>query len=315
MSGRHAVAGELPACCSPTRERDRPRQAVPASSIAATSAPPASDTVEIPGGTALAGTDSPVLDGDGEGPLRRAKLSPFRIDKTAVTNARFERFVNDTGYVTEAEHLGTSFAFHAHIPPDTGPTRSVVGAAWWRVVEGASWRLISGPGSEDAWQPDHPVVHVSWNDARAFAKWASGRLPTEAEWEHAARGGLGDVRFPWGDREPNDTEFFPCNIWQGNFPLTNTAKDGFAATAPAASFGTNGYGLFNMAGNVWEWTSQPFGIRSGHTSYGTDRSFKALKGGSFLCHSSYCFRYRIAARAGNSPDSTTSHQGFRLVYD
>lgn len=288
--------------------------ALSSTSIAATSAPPASDVVEVPGGTALVGTDFPVLDGDGEGPLRRAKLRPFRIDKAAVTNARFEQFVNDTGYVTEAEHLGTSFAFHAHISPDMGPTRSVVGAEWWRVVEGASWRRVSGPGSEDDWQPNHPVVHLSWNDARAFARWASGRLPTEAEWEHAARGGVEDSPFPWGDKEPDDTEFLPCNIWQGNFPVTNTAKDGFAATAPATSFEANGYGLFNTIGNVWEWTSQPFSVRS-QNSQRTDRSFKVLKGGSFLCHASYCFRYRIAARAGNSPDSTTSHQGFRLVYD
>ncbi len=223
-----------------------------------------------------------------------------------------------TGYRTEAERIGSSFVFAGFLSPDSPPSQAVAAAPWWRLVEGADWRRIHGTGSEDSWLPAHPVVHVSWNDAAAFARWAGGRLPSEAEWEHAARGGLGDVRYPWGSRHPNDEDFFPCNIWQGRFPEVDLALDGYAGTAPAASFEPNGYGLFNMVGNTWEWTSQPFrpqaeGESSAGTPVGDD--FKLVKGGSFLCHASYCHRYRIAARSGTSPDSSTSHQGLRLVYD
>ena len=186
-------------------------------------------------------------------------------------------------------------------------------------MDGANWKTINGPGSESDYQLDHPVVHVTWNDANAFAKWAGGRLPTEAEWEHAARGGLGDVAFPWGDRQPDDNHFQPCNIWQGQFPDVNLERDGFAGTAPAKSFAANGYGLFNMCGNVWEWTSQPMKLRGrGKQSKALAKQMRGtrlLKGGSFLCHKSYCFRYRIAARTGNTPDTSTAHQGFRLVFD
>lgn len=241
------------------------------------------------------------------------------IEPTVVTNAMFQKFVEETGHVTEAEDWGWSFVFYQNVSKSVMETQGVVSTEWWRRVDGAYWRLVNGPDSEDAFYPDHPVVHVSWKDARAYAAWAGGRLPTEAEWEHAARGGLGDVRFPWGDQEPNDTDFQPCNIWQGSFPNTNTCKDGFGATAPARSFEPNGYGLFNMAGNVWEWTSEPFKIRSlkktarSHAS--NTKGYKLTKGGSFLCHISYCYRYRIAARTGNSPESSTSHMGFRIVFD
>ena len=153
----------------------------------------------------------------------------------------------------------------------------------------------------------------------AFAKWAKGRLPTELEWEHSARGGLGDVRFPWGGHEPNDTDSFPCNIWQGKFPETDLGRDGYVGTAPSLSFGPNGYGLYNMVGNGWEWTSQSFKVKSLKKSvvaaHAGKEGFKLTKGGSFLCHASYCYRYRIAARSGVSPDSSATHQGFRLVYD
>ena len=162
-------------------------------------------------------------------------------------------------------------------------------------------------------------MHVTWNDATAFAAWVGGRLPTETEWEHAARGGLGDVRFPWGSEEPDDTSVFPCNIWQGAFPHHNRMGDGFLGTAPARSFAPNGFGLYNMVGNVWEWTSQPFRVSSVRSRvkrlHAAKSGYKLAKGGSFLCHASYCYRYRIAARIGLSPDSSLSHQGFRLVYD
>ncbi|QBX99386.1 formylglycine-generating enzyme family protein [Rhodophyticola sp. CCM32] len=273
----------------------------------------------IPGGSALVGTSTEMIPFDGEGPQRRLRVKPYLIDTTAVTNARFSRFIDDTGYVTEAERIGWSFAFFAHLPEGVEAPERVPEAPWWRRVDGADWRLINGPGSEADWHPDHPVVQISWNDARAFAKWAGGRLPTEVEWEHAARGGLGDVRFPWGMAEPDDETHMPCNIWQGHFPRVNTGADGHIATAPVQSFAPNGYGLYNMCGNTWEWTADPFRIRSLHRQakarQAAAKGHKICKGGSFLCHRSYCYRYRIAARTGTSPDSATTHQGLRLVYD
>ena len=304
-------------CCAPSAERNGLKQtASPSASRGPVARPPVCD---IPGGQALVGTNAPVIRDDRESPLRLKKLRPFRMMETAVTNAMFAEFIDDTGFLTEAERFGWSFVFHHNVSDQIAASQAVQGVEWWRKIHGADWRLINGPGSERDWHADHPVVHVSWNDARAFAKWAGGRLATETEWEHAARGGMGDVPFPWGDREPDDTDFQPCNIWQGQFPSSNTAKDGYVATAPARTFDPNGYGLFNMVGNVWEWTAEPFKLRSvskrlkGHA--GNQPNAKLLKGGSFLCHKSYCFRYRIAARTGNTADTSTSHQGFRLVFD
>ncbi|MEC7122331.1 MAG: SUMF1/EgtB/PvdO family nonheme iron enzyme, partial [Pseudomonadota bacterium] len=186
----------------------------------------AAHAVEIPGGRALVGTGRDELADDGEGPVRRVAVKPFLLGATAVTNAEFAAFVEATSYVTEAERWGWSFVFWTDVPKAAGPTEGVIGSEWWRRVDGATWRAIHGPGSEDACRPDHPAVHMSWNDAAAYAAWVGGRLPSEAEWEHAARGGLGDVRFPWGDEEPDDSGFFPCNIWQGRFPQANSAADG-----------------------------------------------------------------------------------------
>ncbi len=276
-------------------------------------------TCDIPGGAALVGTDAPQIPDDGEGPFRKVKLRPFRMSQTAITNAAFHEFVEATGYVTEAETFGWSFVFWKQVPDHVGPTQGVVDVEWWRRVEGADWRNVNGPNTQQShWHADHPVVHVSWNDAQAFARWAGGRLPTEAEWEHAARGGLGDVKFPWGDEEPNDRDCLPCNIWQGRFPEVNSEADGYATTAPAASFAPNGYGLYNMAGNVWEWTSDAYRVKSLKKSVkqrlAAMKGYKLSKGGSFLCHRSYCYRYRIAARSGTSPDSSTTHHGFRVVW-
>jgi len=276
------------------------------------------DSVLIPGGMAIIGTKKPQIADDGEGPLRKKRLQSFLIAPTAVTNQQFQAFVEATGYVTEAERLGWSFVFWKDVPESYGPTESVPGLEWWRAVNGASWREINGPGTAASTFPDHPVVQVSWHDARAYAAWAGGRLPTEAEWEHAARGGRGDVPFPWGQSEPNDDDYTPCNIWQGSFPRSNSALDGYARTAPARAFEPNNFDLYQMVGNVWEWTADRYTIQSlkKHVQERLKqmKGYRLSKGGSFLCHQSYCYRYRIAARTGISPDSAAPHQGFRMVW-
>jgi len=274
------------------------------------------DAVEIPGGSSLIGTKNAQIPDDGEAPLRKHKVRPFLMAATTVTNSDFSKFIQATGYVTDADRFGWSFVFWSDLPEHFENTQAVQGVEWWRKVEGARWDRIDGRKKAP---DDHPVVHVSWNDAQAYSHWVGGRLPTEAEWEHAARGGLGDVRFPWGDQEPDEASFFPCNIWQGQFPHVNEALDGYLATSPARSFEPNKSGLYNMVGNVWEWTAEPYRVRSlkkqVRERLAKLRGFKLLKGGSFLCHRSYCYRYRIAARSGNSVESTTSHQGFRVVWD
>lgn len=273
--------------------------------------------VDIPGGASHIGTDRPFLPGDGEGPAKPTQIKPFRLAKTVVTNAQFAGFVDATGYITEAERFGWSLVFWQFTDPALGYQR-VAEIPWWCKVHGASWAHPFGPKSNIADIEDHPVTHVSWHDAQAFAAWMGGRLPTEAEWEHAARGG-GQGLYPWGTAEPNDTDTLPCNIWQGAFPDTNTGADGYANTAPAESFDPNGYGLFNLSGNVWEWTSDAFRIRSlkraakARNAVAAKQKEKVLKGGSYLCHKSYCYRYRIAARTAVTPDSSTGHTGFRVA--
>lgn len=305
-------------CCPSRPNRQPAEQNSPKEAHVSEKRCNASGIVDIPGGTALIGTNSPVFRVDGEGPLKKKKLRPFRMDAAVVTNARFTEFVEATGYETEAERIGDSLVFFALLPDNQPPSPAVADVPWWREIEGASWRLPRGRVDGRAPGPEDPVVHVTWNDARAFAAWAGGELPTEAQWEHAARGGLGDVRYPWGNENPNDENFFPCNIWQGRFPDSNLQLDGYFGIAPARTFEPNHYGLYNMVGNVWEWTIDPFRVRSvskrvSAIHAGKER-FKLSKGGSFLCHNSYCFRYRIAARGGTSPDTSTSHQGFRLIY-
>ncbi len=306
-------------CCGPDRGHPAAPAAAAQPAIAGRRRVPA-DAVAVPGGKTLLGTRTERIPDDGEGPLRQVRVKPFLIGATVVTNDQFRAFIEDTGHVTEAERFGWSFVFWSEVPERLGPTQAVQSIEWWRRVDGATWRDINGPGTEaDTWDPAHPVVHVSWNDARAYAAWAGGRLPTEIEWEHAARGGRGDVTFPWGEEEPDDTRFLPCKIWQGQFPETNTARDGFRTTAPARHYEPNGYGLYNMVGNVWEWTADMYRIKSlkKHVRQRLQgmKNYRLSKGGSFLCHRSYCYRYRIAARSGTSPDSTTTHQGFRVVWD
>ena len=209
----------------------------------------------IPGGAFLMGSDDGAgFPADGEGPVREVEVSPFFIDETAVTNAQFGRFVRATGYSTEAERFGWSFVFHSFVPPKLARsvTQAVADAPWWWKIDGANWRRPEGPGSGIGRRRDHPVIHVSWNDAQAYCRWAGKRLPTEAEWEMAARGGLEGRRYAWGDALTPDGEH-KCNIWQGDFPNANTEDDGYVGVAPARSFDPNGFGLYNVSGNVWEW--------------------------------------------------------------
>jgi formylglycine-generating enzyme required for sulfatase activity len=280
----------------------------------------------IPGGTFLMGTADP--DGfpdDGEGPVREVTVRPFLIDATTVTNARFAAFVKASGYVTEAERFGWSFVFYRRVGARARHSvldGSVPGAPWWLPVAGASWRHPDGPGSTIERVQNHPVVHVSWNDAAAYAAWAGKRLPTEAEWEMAARGHLSQTSYPWGD------ELAPrgrprCNIWRGDsFPDGADESAGPPGTVPANAFAPNGFGLHNVSGNVWEWCADwwstqwhrqerpetrvdPVGPPTGQA--------RVIRGGSYLCHASYCNRYRVGARTANTPDSTTGHTGFRCV--
>ncbi|MET8926559.1 formylglycine-generating enzyme family protein [Streptomyces sp. NPDC004623] len=275
--------------------------------------------VLLPGGVFLMGTEDPEgFRADGEGPVREVRVSPFRIDAHAVSNRRFAEFVSATGHVTEAERFGWSYVFAGFLPAALrrGAGRPE-GTPWWCGVKGARWDAPEGPGSGIEDRGDHPVVHVSWNDARAYSRWAGARLPTEAEWEYAARGGLEQARYPWGDELTPGGEH-RCNIWQGRFPTRNTAEDGYAGTAPADAYQPNGFGLYNMAGNVWEWcqdwwsTTHPAGRRSDPRGPGSGDT-KVMRGGSYLCHRSYCNRYRVAARTRNTPDSTTGNLGFRCV--
>ena len=272
---------------------------------------------EIPGGAFLIGSDDAMsYPDDGEAPVREVAVSPYRIDVCTVTNADFAAFAADSGYETDAERFGWSFVFAGLLPDDFPPTRAAADAPWWRQVMGADWRHPEGPASGVTGREDHPVVHVSWADAAAYAAWAGKRLPSEAQWERAGRGGRERARFPWGDELEPDGEH-RMNVWQGAFPSRNTLDDGWYGTCPADAFAPNDFGLYNMTGNVWEWCFDWFDVFAHQTSPRedpigpADGELKLLKGGSFLCHESYCARYRPAARMGLPPDTGTSNIGFR----
>lgn len=278
--------------------------------------------VLIPDGHFMMGTmDKDGFPADGEGPVRKIKIDSFLMDRHTVTNREFREFVEKTGYVTEAEEFRWSFVFHLFLSPSLkAKSRPVPNTPWWFGVMGADWKHPQGPASSLDGLENHPVVHISWNDAAAYASWAGKRLPTEAEWEYAARGGLNQKKYPWGDELTPGGEH-QCNIWQGVFPQQNTQEDGFAGTAPADSFTPNGYGLYNMSGNVWEWCSDWFSKsihdRGGRTNPTGPKAgeTKVMRGGSYLCHESYCNRYRVAARTSNTVDSSSGHLGFRCAAD
>jgi formylglycine-generating enzyme required for sulfatase activity len=258
---------------------------------------------------------------DGETPVHQVELDTFHVDATTVTNTAFATFVKATGHVTTAERAGTSAVFHLAYAGNGGDVLGqATGTPWWLVVRGADWRHPEGAGSDIGRRAAHPVVHVSYDDALAYATWAGKRLPTEAEWEAAARGGLTGARFPWGD-ELMARGRWRCNIFQGDFPTDNTLEDGWLTTAPVTTYPPNGYGLRQMAGNVWEWCADWFSPgyyaeAPGRDPRGPDTgTTRVMRGGSYLCHKSYCNRYRVAARSANTPDSSAGNLGFRCVSD
>ena len=280
--------------------------------------------VLIEAGSFLMGTDSDKgWEADGEKKVIEVSMDPYWISRCCVTNREFGEFVDDTGYVSEAEQFGWSYVFHILLQNSVLKRlkpQNVQGLEWWYGVEGAYWRKPEGPGSNIKKRTDYPAVHISWSDAVAYCQWKGHRLPTEAEWEKAARGGLEQKIYPWGD-ELHPEGKHRCNIWQGNFPLANTAEDGHVGSAPAKSFRANGFGMYNLVGNVWEWCSDWFSpnwrlIHKEPNPQGPDTGgSKVMKGGSYLCHDSYCNRYRVAARTSNTPDSSTGNLGFRTAMD
>jgi sulfatase modifying factor 1 len=277
--------------------------------------------IHLPGGYFLMGTDDPNgFPADGEGPVRRILLDAFLMDRTPVTNEAFARFVTSAGYKTEAERFGWSFVFEGDLAESLQPREAVPGVDWWKRVDGACWSHPEGPNSNLGERASYPVVQVSWNDAAAYAAWAGKRLPTEAEWEYAARGGLEQKLYPWGNELLPDGEH-RCNIWQGTFPHKNTAEDGFVGLCPVDAFQANSFGLLSMTGNTWEWCADWFDAEY-HVNATRANPVgppvgvaRVLKGGSYLCHKSYCNRYRVAARSSNTPDSGTTNMSFRCVRD
>lgn len=259
-----------------------------------------------------------------ERPPRRVEVGGFWIDEAPVTTADFARFVAATGYRSFAERAvpaGSAVFERPPVPPaEWNP------GLWWRFREGANWREPQGPGSGSPAGRDHPVVHVAWEDAQAYASWAGKRLPSEAEWEFAARGGLEGADYAWGPQLAPEGLMF-ANYWQGNFPHENTLQDGWERTSPVRSYPGNGYGLFDMIGNVWEWTGddwtlpgrEPGLAKTGCCAQGASEraaiAQKVIKGGSHLCAANYCQRYRPAARHPQAVDSPTGHIGFRCVAD
>lgn len=280
---------------------------------------PENEMVVIPGGVFKMGLDKPVVPEDGETPSRSVQISSFYMDKYEVSNNEYQRFVSETGYVTETENFGNSFVVEYFISKEVqeGITQAVANAPWWLPVDNASWRQPEGIDSDIKQRMSHPVVHVSWNDAVAYCKWAGKRLPTEGEWEYACRAGLKDRLFPWGNNPMPHGEHW-MNIWQGVFPANNTLDDGYAGTGPVDIYNPNKFGLYNMVGNAWEWVSDWWTVHHSKKDQKDPKgpptgSEKVKKGGSYMCHKDYCYRYRCGARSQNTPDSSAHNLGFRCA--
>lgn len=329
------------------------RTSEPSASGEMLSGPPAgavtpTGMVWIPGGEFRMGSND-ALSWNDEKPPHQVFVDGFWIDEHEVTNRQFAEFIQATNYVTTAEKAPTVEEILANSPPGTpAPPAEVLVpgslvftppehavpldnvAQWWVWTPGANWKHPEGPGSNIDDRLEHPVVHVSWDDATAFAKWAGKRLPTEAEWERASRGGLDGKQFVWGDAPPSETSP-QANLWNGQFPHKNTLADGHLRTAPVKSYPPNGFGLYDTSGNVWEWcqdwydrelyakrpklavTRNPQGPDRSHDPTQPYQQLRSQRGGSFLCNDSYCSRYRPSARHGCSPDTGMSHVGFRCA--
>ena len=292
-------------CCAPSRGAAPEHSAVPHAS----SGRRPRGLVPVPGGPFLMGYDGPLANpGEGEGPARPVDVEAFSIGATTVTNAQFAAFVKATGHVTGAEREGWSFVFDRLVLDPAAVRGRAAGAGWWVGVDGADWRHPRGPGSSSAQLADHPVVHVDWHDASAYCTWAGARLPTEAEWEKAARGGLEGAVYPWGDEHPASSRTRRCTIWEGDFPVRHDLGPAGIGTSKVRSHAPNGYGLFQAVGNVWEWTASPWSVGGV-----VDAGRRVRRGGSYLCHDSYCNRYRVAARDHSAPGDSTGNVGFRVV--
>ena len=315
-------------CCTPTGTR---RADEPLSAAAAPSDPCAGDPSSIadltcrwcaiPAGEFTMGNaGADAVPGDGEGPIRAIGLDAFEIGATTVTNADFAAFVRATRYITDAERFGSSFVFYLQLreAQRAAAAQVVSGLPWWVPVGHACWQRPEGPGSHVHDRLGHPVVNVSWNDAQAYCAWSGTRLPSEAEWERAARGGLEGRRFAWGDELAGADGQPRANVFRGRFP--DAPAPGWQPGPVDAGAGEpNGFGLYNVCGNVWEWCADRFSAGDGQAASGQEpppgRSAArcSMRGGSFLCHDSYCNRYRVAARGSNTPDSAASNIGFRVA--
>ncbi len=321
------MSEETKSCCSPTLETSfEGFEAKFTAAARAVPQAPAETTEELrrrltplKGGFFEMGARQTRFPDDRDSPRQRVRVSPFRIAPHTVTNAEFAAFVAATGYRTVAEQEGWSFVFHLLLDDPSKYPDHVPATPWWRRVDGAYWNAPEGPDSDVNDRPDHPVVQIAWHDADAYCRWAGLRLPTEAEWEFAARGGLAKMKFPWGnDMMPNGK--FAMNTWQGDFPHENTAADGWIATAPVGTYPPNGYGLYEMTGNVWEWASDFYGARPAPSKLplrdptGPETGEQRIqRGGSFLCHISYCDRYHVHSRTRNDPSGSASNSGFRVA--
>ncbi|GAB3726360.1 formylglycine-generating enzyme family protein [Nocardiopsis nanhaiensis] len=315
-------------CCCPGSELHRYYQrgvlgttgTIPKSPGSSAQLGPSDELVRIPAGTFSMGDHwGAGYPADGETPVHDVRLESFLMGATTVTNAQFETFVEETGYRTTAELHGVSAVFYAAFQgPRSAILHQVAGVPWWLAVDGADWRHPNGPDSGIEEKPDHPVVHVSWDDAVAYCSWRGARLPSEAEWEYGARGGLERKKYAWGDQLTLEGKW-NCNIWQGKFPIDNTAEDGYLTTAPGRTYQPNGYGLWQMAGNVWEWCLDWFAADYySHSKFAdpcgpSSGDYRVMRGGSYLCHNSYCNRYRVSARSYNTPDATSGNIGFRCA--
>lgn len=314
-------AGNASPCCAAGRSRGELR--APTVPETRPASPAAHRRDEIVLENAIFGMGDAWTEGypaDGEVPVHQVRLDGYRIDATTVTNTDFAEFVAATGYRTESERYGSSAVFHLLVAANKADVfGEAAGARWWHDIKGADWAHPRGPRSHWTDVPDHPVVHVSWNDAQAYCTWAGRRLPSEAEWEYAARGGLDGARYSWGNTLAPEDIADRCNIWRGRFPDQHDDGANFTGTKPVRSFPPNGFGLYEVSGNVWEWCHDWFLPKYYRTSPHDNPPGpkvgrgKVMRGGSYLCHDSYCNRYRVSARSAAPPDSASGNCGFRTV--